>query len=151
MGVTHRYCHSTNSQSINQNKLLSIIKMQPCFGLARLSKNCVNKTSIILSKRANSSVAETFTRNGFVDQVPVVHSDSLAPVRALLTKLESEHAADSRDNFQANTCSILNWLLLPCRQRCSTQFPPSLARIWFCWLLPSLQSIQALQSSEKGT
>jgi len=65
--------------------------MQPCFGLARLSKNCVNKTSIILSKRANSSVAETFTRNGFVDQVPVVHSDSLAPVRALLTKLESEH------------------------------------------------------------
>ena len=79
--------------------------MQFCFSLARLSKNYVNKTGIFLSKRANSSVVETFTRSGFVDQVyaihlqlnlealqvPVVHSDSLAPVRALLTKLESEH------------------------------------------------------------
>ena len=79
--------------------------MQFCFSLARLSKNYVNKTSIFLSKRANSSLVETFTRSGFVDQVyaihlqlnlearqvPVVHSDSLAPVRALLTKLEGEH------------------------------------------------------------
>ena len=51
--------------------------MQPCFGLARLSKNCVNKTSIILSKRANSSVAEFFTRNGFVDQVSAIHLHSV--------------------------------------------------------------------------
>ena len=43
--------------------------MQFCFSLARLSKNYVNKTSISLSKRANSSLVETFTRSGFVDQV----------------------------------------------------------------------------------
>ena len=47
----------------------NLIKMQRCFGLARLSKNCVNKTSTILFKRANSSITESYTRNGFVDQV----------------------------------------------------------------------------------
>ena len=152
--------------------------MQFCFSLARLSKNYVNKTSIFLSKRANSSLVETFTRSGFVDQVSsYLLAVNLEVSRSLLfiptallqwglswQSLRANMAVDSRDNFQggnheettlpwifsANTCSILNWLLLPCRRHCSTQFPPSLAQTWFCLLQPSLQSIQALQNSEKG-
>ena len=51
--------------------------MQRCFGLARLSKNYVNKTSTILFKRANSSITESYTRNGFVDQVLPVRLPSI--------------------------------------------------------------------------
>ena len=152
--------------------------MQRCFGLARLSKNCVNRTSIILFKRANSSITESYTQNGFIDQVLSVRLPSIwIFYRSLLfiptalplwelswQSLRANMAGVSRDNFQggnqeettlpwifsANTCSILNWLLLPCRRHCSTQFPASLAQTWFCSLQPSLQNIQALQNSEKG-
>ena len=177
--VSHTQILSQYQQAQYSQKQ-TLIKMQCCFGLARLSKNCVNKTtSVILFKRANSSVVESFHQNGFLDQVLSVRLPSIWKFsRSLLfiltalrqwelswQSLRANMAADSRDNFQggnheettlpwifsANTCSILNWLLLPCRRHCSTQFPPSLAQTWFCWLQPSLQSIQALQNSEKGT
>ena len=152
--------------------------MQRCLGLARLSKNYVNKTSTILFKRANSSITESYTRNGFVDQVLPVRLPSIWKFSRSLSFIPTDlpqselswqswratMAGVSQDNcqggnqegtslpwiFSANTCSILNWLLLPCRRHSSTQFPPSLAQTWFCSLQPSLRSIQALQNSEKG-
>ena len=109
--------------------------MQCCFGLARLSKNCVNKTSIILSKRANSSVAETFTRNGFVDQVLAIHLHSVwnspGPCCSFRQPCPSESSLNKTwGRTWRPTPGTTFKVEIMRRQHCLEYFQPTLALSW---------------------
>ena len=150
--------------------------MQGWLGLTRILKSCVGHRNVFYSTSTHKSVPEFYRQNGFIDQVsssieegnwilignrqdkvqhirasvhqvPVVQPEGLAPVKALLEKLEQENGGRlpgqlSRWGFPffpllralllpANICSILSWPPSPCQHHFLIQFRPFSARIWY--------------------